>query len=150
MEKRLHCLKEVGFCLLVHGGYFISYHPNEKPMEAFPRSAPGDALSGCNSQKKHYCIRRQNAVADFKLLVDLSCWRGGSFECAVRNCWEQEGTYARKPGSGASRKTTRESGSNDRAESTCGPRQPTRSTIRADVGVAIVPQTISGHLQKQI
>ncbi|GFT36219.1 uncharacterized protein TNCV_4778481 [Trichonephila clavipes] len=31
-------------------------------------------------------------------------------ECAVRNCWEQwtrEGTYARKTGSGATRKTTR-------------------------------------------
>ncbi|GFV56006.1 uncharacterized protein TNCV_2729101 [Trichonephila clavipes] len=31
-------------------------------------------------------------------------------ECAVRNCWEQwtrEGTHVRKPGSGATRKTTR-------------------------------------------
>ncbi|GFT86086.1 transposable element Tc1 transposase [Trichonephila clavipes] len=37
-------------------------------------------------------------------------------ECAVRNCWEQ------------------------------WTRQVTRSTIRADVGVAIVPQTISRHL----
>ncbi|GFX26863.1 HTH_Tnp_Tc3_2 domain-containing protein [Trichonephila clavipes] len=37
-------------------------------------------------------------------------------ECAVRNCWEQ------------------------------WKREVTRSTIRADVGVAIVPQTISRHL----
>ncbi|GFT10197.1 transposable element Tcb1 transposase [Trichonephila clavipes] len=37
-------------------------------------------------------------------------------ECAVRNCWEQ------------------------------WTREVTRSTIRADVGVAIVPQTISKHL----
>ncbi|GFV38227.1 HTH_Tnp_Tc3_2 domain-containing protein [Trichonephila clavipes] len=37
-------------------------------------------------------------------------------ECAVRNCWEQ------------------------------WTREVTRSTIRADVGVAIVPQTISRHL----
>ncbi|GFU54738.1 transposable element Tcb2 transposase [Trichonephila clavipes] len=37
-------------------------------------------------------------------------------ECAVRNCWEQ------------------------------GTPEVTRSTIRADVGVAIVPQTISRHL----
>ncbi|GFS89471.1 transposable element Tc1 transposase [Trichonephila clavipes] len=44
-------------------------------------------------------------------------------ECAVRNCWEQwtrEGTHVRKT--------------------------VTRSTIRADIGVAIVPQTISRHL----
>ncbi|GFX31402.1 transposable element Tcb2 transposase [Trichonephila clavipes] len=38
-----------------------------------------------------------------------------------------------------------ESGSKDHAASTCGP-TVTRSTIRADVGVAIVPQTISRHL----
>ncbi|GFX23755.1 transposable element Tc1 transposase [Trichonephila clavipes] len=37
-------------------------------------------------------------------------------ECAVRNCWEQ------------------------------WTREVTRSTIQADVGVAIVPQTISRHL----
>ncbi|GFY25034.1 transposable element Tc1 transposase [Trichonephila clavipes] len=69
-------------------------------------------------------------------------------ECAVRNCWEQktrEGTHARKTLSGATRKTTRR---NDRrivrqALVDC---TVTRSTIRADVGVAIVPQTISRHL----
>ncbi|GFX57444.1 transposable element Tcb2 transposase [Trichonephila clavipes] len=38
-----------------------------------------------------------------------------------------------------------ERGSNDRTASTCGP-PVTRSTIRVDVGVAIVPQTISRHL----
>ncbi|GFV57864.1 transposable element Tcb2 transposase [Trichonephila clavipes] len=38
-----------------------------------------------------------------------------------------------------------ERGSKDRAASTCGP-TVTHSTIRADVGVAIVPQTISRHL----
>ncbi|GFW51532.1 HTH_Tnp_Tc3_2 domain-containing protein [Trichonephila clavipes] len=69
-------------------------------------------------------------------------------ECAVRNCWEQwtrEGTHARKTGSAATRKTTRRE---DRrivrqalVDSTL-----TRSTIQADVGVAIVPQTISRHL----
>ncbi|GFV66282.1 transposable element Tcb2 transposase [Trichonephila clavipes] len=69
-------------------------------------------------------------------------------ECAVRNCWEQwtrEGTHARKTGSGATRKTTRR---DDRrivrqalVDSTV-----TRSTIRSDVGVEIVPQTISRHL----
>ncbi|GFT41918.1 transposable element Tc1 transposase [Trichonephila clavipes] len=69
-------------------------------------------------------------------------------ECAVRNCWEQwtpEGTHVWITGSGAIRKTTRRE---DRrivrqalVDSTV-----TRSTIRADVGEAIVPQTISRHL----
>ncbi|GFV44021.1 hypothetical protein TNCV_3571421 [Trichonephila clavipes] len=41
-----------------------------------------------------------------------------------------------------------ERGSKDRATSTCGPHSDSRSTIRADVGVAIVPQTISRHLEE--
>ncbi|GFX28138.1 transposable element Tcb1 transposase [Trichonephila clavipes] len=71
-------------------------------------------------------------------------------ECAVRNCCEQwtgEGTHPLNTGSGATRKTMRRK---DRrivrqalVDSTV-----TRSTIRADVGVAIVPQTISRHLSK--
>ncbi|GFY16491.1 HTH_Tnp_Tc3_2 domain-containing protein [Trichonephila clavipes] len=66
-------------------------------------------------------------------------------ECAVRNCWEQwtrEYTHAWRNGSGATRNTTRRA---DRrivwqalVDTTV-----TRSAIRADVGVAIVPQTIS-------
>ncbi|GFY07588.1 transposable element Tc1 transposase [Trichonephila clavipes] len=69
-------------------------------------------------------------------------------ECAVRNCWEQwtrEGTHARKTGSGATRKTTRRE---DRRIVRLALVDPTvtRSTIRAGVGVAIVPQTISRHL----
>ncbi|GFW79288.1 HTH_Tnp_Tc3_2 domain-containing protein [Trichonephila clavipes] len=68
-------------------------------------------------------------------------------ECTIRNYWEQwtrEGTHAWKTGSGVTRKTTRR---DDRMIV----RQPlvdptmTRSMIRADVGVAIVPQTISRH-----
>ncbi|GFX08916.1 transposable element Tcb1 transposase [Trichonephila clavipes] len=68
-------------------------------------------------------------------------------ECAVRNCWEQwtrEGTHARKTGSGATRKTTRREDRRIRWQALVDPRV-TRSTIRADVGVAIVPQTISRH-----
>ncbi|GFU62759.1 transposable element Tc1 transposase [Trichonephila clavipes] len=69
-------------------------------------------------------------------------------ECAVRNCWEQwtrEGTHERKTGSGATRKTTRRE---DRRIVWQALVDPTvnRSTLRADVGVAIVPQTISRHL----
>ncbi|GFV61385.1 mariner Mos1 transposase [Trichonephila clavipes] len=69
-------------------------------------------------------------------------------ECAVRNCseqWTRKGTQARKTGSGATRKTTRRE---DRRIVWQALVDPTvnRSTIRADVGVAIVPQTISKHL----
>ncbi|GFV12821.1 transposable element Tcb2 transposase [Trichonephila clavipes] len=73
---------------------------------------------------------------------------GRSFECAVRNCWEQwtrEGTHARKTGSGATRKTTKERDRRIVRQAHVDP-TVTRSTIRADVGVAIVPQTISRHL----
>ncbi|GFU40060.1 HTH_Tnp_Tc3_2 domain-containing protein [Trichonephila clavipes] len=79
-------------------------------------------------------------------LVD--CSQVDRLECAVRNCseqWAQEGTHARKTGSGATRKTTRRE---DRRIVRQGLVDPTvtRSTIRADVGVAIVTQTISRHL----
>ncbi|GFX01267.1 transposable element Tc3 transposase [Trichonephila clavipes] len=69
-------------------------------------------------------------------------------ECAVRNCWEQwtrEGTHARKTGSGATRKTTRREDRRIVLQALVDP-TVTRSTIRADIGVAIVPQTISRHL----
>ncbi|GFW93561.1 transposable element Tcb1 transposase [Trichonephila clavipes] len=69
-------------------------------------------------------------------------------ECAVRNCWEQwtrESTHLRKTGSRATRKTTRRE---DRwiVRQALVDHTVIRSTIRADVGVAIVPQTISRHL----
>ncbi|GFV51988.1 HTH_Tnp_Tc3_2 domain-containing protein [Trichonephila clavipes] len=68
--------------------------------------------------------------------------------CAVRNCWEKwtrEGTHARKTGSGATRKTTKRE---DRriVRQALVDTTVTRSTIRTDVAVAIVPQTISRHL----
>ncbi|GFU21091.1 transposable element Tc1 transposase [Trichonephila clavipes] len=68
-------------------------------------------------------------------------------EWAVRNCWDKwtrEGTHVQKTGSGATRTTRRE----DRRIVRQALLDPTvtRSTIRADVGVAIVPQTISRHL----
>ncbi|GFX69819.1 transposable element Tcb2 transposase [Trichonephila clavipes] len=69
-------------------------------------------------------------------------------ECAVRNCWEQwtqEGTHAWKTGSGVNRKTTRREDRRIMRQALVDP-TVTRSTIRADVGVAIVPQTISTHL----
>ncbi|GFT70363.1 transposable element Tc1 transposase [Trichonephila clavipes] len=69
-------------------------------------------------------------------------------ECVVRNCWEQwtrEGTHVRKTGSGATRKTMRREDRRIARQALVDP-TVTRSTIRADVGVAIVPQTISKHL----
>ncbi|GFY17363.1 transposable element Tcb1 transposase [Trichonephila clavipes] len=70
-------------------------------------------------------------------------------ECAVRNCWEQwarEGNRAWKTGSGATRKTTRREDRRRIVRQALVDPTVTRSTILADVGVAIVPQTISRHL----
>ncbi|GFU72090.1 transposable element Tc1 transposase [Trichonephila clavipes] len=69
-------------------------------------------------------------------------------QCAVRDCLEQrtrEGTHARKTEFGATRKTTRREDRRIVRQALVDP-TVTRSTIRADVGVAIVPQTISRHL----
>ncbi|GFW51399.1 transposable element Tc1 transposase [Trichonephila clavipes] len=69
-------------------------------------------------------------------------------ECAVRSCWEQwtrEDTHARKLGSGVTRKTTRKEDQRIMRQALVD-LPVTHSTIRADVGAAIVPQTISRHL----
>ncbi|GFV79016.1 transposable element Tc1 transposase [Trichonephila clavipes] len=69
-------------------------------------------------------------------------------EGAVTNCWEQwtqEGTNAWKTGSRATRKTTKREDRRIVREALVDP-TITRSTIRADVRVAIVPQTISRQL----
>ncbi|GBN31445.1 hypothetical protein AVEN_138911-1 [Araneus ventricosus] len=69
-------------------------------------------------------------------------------ECAIRTCWEQwarDGTHVRRTGSGASRKTTRRE---DRriVRQALVDHTMTRSTIQSDVGVPVVPQTISRRL----
>ncbi|GFS70126.1 transposable element Tcb1 transposase [Trichonephila clavipes] len=69
-------------------------------------------------------------------------------ECAVRNCceqWTREGTHVRKTVSDATRKTTRREDQRIVPQALVDP-TVTRSAIRADVGVKIVPQTISRHL----
>ncbi|GFY16264.1 uncharacterized protein TNCV_2349091 [Trichonephila clavipes] len=69
-------------------------------------------------------------------------------EYVVRNCWEQwtrESTHARKIGSGATRKTPRREDRRILRKALVEP-TVTPSTIRADVGVAVVPLTISRHL----
>ncbi|GFT41209.1 transposable element Tc1 transposase [Trichonephila clavipes] len=71
-------------------------------------------------------------------------------ECAVRNCWEQwtrEGTPTLKTVSGATRMTTRREDRRIERQALVDP-TVIRSTIRADVGVAIVPQTISRYLEE--
>ncbi|GFT61446.1 transposable element Tc1 transposase [Trichonephila clavipes] len=71
-------------------------------------------------------------------------------ECAVRNCWEQwtrGGTHAWKTGSGVTRKTTRKEDRRIMRQALVDP-TVTCSTIRADVEVAIVLQTISRHLSE--
>ncbi|GFV72891.1 uncharacterized protein TNCV_2842661 [Trichonephila clavipes] len=73
--------------------------------------------------------------------------QGDRSECAFRNCWEQwtrEGTHAWKTGSATTRKTTRREDRRIVGQALVDP-TGTPSTIRADVGVAIVPQTISRH-----
>ncbi|GFV19208.1 uncharacterized protein TNCV_3224261 [Trichonephila clavipes] len=62
-------------------------------------------------------------------------------ECAVRNCWKQwtgESSNVPKTGSGATRKTTRREDRRIVWHVLVDP-TVTRSTIRADVGIAIVP-----------
>ncbi|GFW76826.1 transposable element Tc1 transposase [Trichonephila clavipes] len=69
-------------------------------------------------------------------------------ECTIRNCWEQwtrEGTHAQKTWSGATRKTTRREDRRIMRQALVDP-TVTRSMIRADVAVTIVPPTISRHL----
>ncbi|GFW14901.1 HTH_Tnp_Tc3_2 domain-containing protein [Trichonephila clavipes] len=73
---------------------------------------------------------------------------GNRSVCAVRNCWKQwtrKCTHARKSGSGATRKTTRRGDQRIVRQALVDP-SVTRSTIRADVGVAIVQETIYRHL----
>ncbi|GFX69408.1 transposable element Tc1 transposase [Trichonephila clavipes] len=69
-------------------------------------------------------------------------------ECAVRNSseqWTREGTHARQPGSAATRRTTWREDRRIVWQALVDP-TVTRSTIRADVGVAIFPQIIFRHL----
>ncbi|GFY03770.1 transposable element Tc1 transposase [Trichonephila clavipes] len=73
-------------------------------------------------------------------------------ECAVRNCWEQriqESAHVWKTGSGATRKTMRRDDRRIVRQVLVDP-TVTRSTIRADEGLAIVSQTISRHLAEVV
>ncbi|GFY25724.1 plasma kallikrein [Trichonephila clavipes] len=118
-------------------------------------SCPGSLLSTCCVTQSNHVRRsptkvQSNSHQSYSHLPDSLDQRvlSKEQEYAVRNCWEQgtrEGTHARKTGSGATRKTTRRE---DRriVRQALVDRTVIRSMIRADVGVAIVPQTISRHL----
>ncbi|GBL89169.1 Transposable element Tc1 transposase [Araneus ventricosus] len=71
-------------------------------------------------------------------------------ECAVRTCWEQwtrDGTHVRRTGSGATRKTSRPEDRRILRQALVDP-TVTRSKIQSDVGMPVVPQTISRHLEE--
>ncbi|GFV67802.1 transposable element Tcb1 transposase [Trichonephila clavipes] len=90
-------------------------------------------------------------IIEMKTAGWLTCRVAGQVdrsECVIRNCWEQwtgEGTHAEKIGSGATRKSTRREDRRIVRQALVDP-TVTRSTMRVDVGVAIVPQTIYRHL----
>ncbi|GFV72903.1 transposable element Tc1 transposase [Trichonephila clavipes] len=90
-------------------------------------------------------------IIERKTAGSLTCHVAGQvdhLECAVRNCWEQwtrEATHARKTRSGVTRKNKRREDRRMVWQALVDP-TVTLSTIRADVGVAIIPQTISTHL----
>ncbi|GFS82853.1 transposable element Tc1 transposase [Trichonephila clavipes] len=113
---------------------YLSPQVVEKIMPVYQRLASDTILERCVAGKTQ--IRMKVCIAAF------------GENAQKRNCWEQwtrEGTHARKTGSGATRKTKRREDRRIVRQALADP-TVTRSTIRADVGVAIVPQTISRHL----
>ncbi|GFX61233.1 transposable element Tc1 transposase [Trichonephila clavipes] len=80
------------------------------------------------------CMKNKKSIAN-NLVEIVNCWEQ----------WTREGTHAWKTGSGATRKTPRREDRRIVQQALVDP-TVTRSMIRADVGVAIVPLTISRHL----
>ncbi|GFV47233.1 transposable element Tc1 transposase [Trichonephila clavipes] len=80
-----------------------------------------------------------------KLVPKQSCYIVEMHLNLFLHLWTREVTHARKIGSGATRKTTRREDRRIALHALVDPTE-TRSTIPADVGVSIVPQTISRHL----
>ncbi|GFV21908.1 HTH_Tnp_Tc3_2 domain-containing protein [Trichonephila clavipes] len=104
-----------------------------------------DQLKAISMSEFHQCYEEWKKRLQRCVASEGSYFEGDNVEL---NCWEQwtrEGTHARKNGSGATRKTTRRDDRRIVRQALVDP-TVTRSTIRADVGVAIVPQTISRHL----
>ncbi|GFT52356.1 transposable element Tc1 transposase [Trichonephila clavipes] len=124
---------------------------HEKPELMFNIN---EERNGCSIAKEFNHIFQGPINTHSKLYIELS-WstrhvvgQVDRLDCAIRNCWEQwtrEDTHAQETGSGSTRKTTRRE---DRmiVGQALVVLTMTSSTIRADVGVEIVPQTISRHL----
>ncbi|GFU70895.1 transposable element Tc1 transposase [Trichonephila clavipes] len=118
--------------------------PSRLQSLAWTRDHIGETVDDHNNVAWSDDMRLMLVKADGRLVNAPCCWPGGSFREAVRYCWEQwtrEGTHARKTGSGATRKTTRRDDRRIVRQALVDP-TVTRSTIRADVGESIVPQTI--------
>ncbi|GFV08085.1 HTH_Tnp_Tc3_2 domain-containing protein [Trichonephila clavipes] len=121
----------------------------ERPSVFKTRSKLGTHLSTqCSGMKGRVDLAQPvNRTPD--LLVDAPCCcQVDRSECAVIKCWEKwtrGSTHARNTGSGATRKITRRENRRIVQQALVDP-TVARSTIRADVYVAIVPQTISRHL----
>ncbi|GFS78726.1 HTH_Tnp_Tc3_2 domain-containing protein [Trichonephila clavipes] len=108
-------------------------------MESFERKVP---------RIKRVLERPDHRDENCRLVDAPCCWPGGSFgECREKllGAVDTRRNHARKTESGATKKTTRREDRRIVRQALVDPTK-TRSTIRADVGVAIVPQTISRHL----
>ncbi|GFV43465.1 transposable element Tcb2 transposase [Trichonephila clavipes] len=133
---------------------FVSPKISENVVRLIGRHFPSYVESSCQpvhlakDESYHRTLRSPSSADHNSWSTCRVAGQVDRSECAVRNCWEQwtrEGTHARKTGSGATRKTTRSEGRRFMLPALVDP-TVTRSTIREDVGVAIVPQTISRHL----
>ncbi|GFU87393.1 transposable element Tcb2 transposase [Trichonephila clavipes] len=80
-------------------------------------------------------------------MFSLKFWEEPNQIVSCMEQWTREGTHAQKTGSGVTSKTTRREDQRIVRQALVD-HTVTRSTIQADVGVAIVPQTISRHLSE--
>ncbi|GFY35718.1 HTH_Tnp_Tc3_2 domain-containing protein [Trichonephila clavipes] len=104
-----------------------------------PVVAPFEGGFPFGEEEKVCCGKVGTVKEAVELLRCHFCQVLGNHEAGTR-----EGTYVWKTGPGATRKTTRREYRRIVRQARVDP-TVTRSTIRADVGVAIVPQTISRH-----
>ncbi|GFX78710.1 transposable element Tcb2 transposase [Trichonephila clavipes] len=112
-----------------------------------PASSVVAVVRNGNSYSFSRCQRGNSCPPVSFLATTKSRRRLSNARSIHRNRWEQwtrEGTHARKTGSGAARKATRREDRRIVRQALVEP-TVTRSSIRADVGVTIVPQTISRH-----
>ncbi|GFY32742.1 HTH_Tnp_Tc3_2 domain-containing protein [Trichonephila clavipes] len=125
-----------------------SLHPTDLGRVDKEMASPDRELQICNFKccfGQLYYFKESGILFIFAIIFTAEAGRRAVLlaRCIVQ--WTREGTHARKTGSGATRKTTRREGRRIEWQALVDP-TVTRSTIPADVGVAIVPQTISRHI----